>query len=149
MYSFENTGGWLSGPRSAWISLPTVDYLNENRFRPVIVQEMNPAHVNAGNVLQYVRESIADDDDYVGSGVFSSQVANAIDTATVRSFNPRGVDTPFKVFILVRKRGIVSSTYLIWGEPQDNAAARKLAVDYATVNQTIDQTNAGILSWHS
>lgn len=145
-YSFENAGDWFSAPsreRSGWISLPTTDYLDRNDWRPVIVQEMNPAHVRATSVLRYIRRSMAADDDYLGSGVCSSQVSNAIDAATVRPFNPRRVDTPHKVFTLARNRGLVSSTYLIWGQPQENDAARRLASEYATVNQS----GAGILSW--
>ena len=146
VYSFENAGDWFSSPKkekSGWISLSTASYVNKNSWRPIIVQELNPAHVNASSVLNYVKTSSAKDDDYLTSGVCSSQVSNAVDKATTKSFNPKGVDTPFKVFQLANQRGLVSNTYLIWGSPQQNAAQTKLDTDYASVNQS----GNGILAW--
>ncbi|MEO1999427.1 MAG: hypothetical protein ABGZ17_29630 [Planctomycetaceae bacterium] len=146
VYSFENAGDWFSLPnreRSGWKSFTTRAYLNQNRFRPVVVQEMNATTVNANSVARYIRSSIAADDDYMGSGVCSSQVSNAIDAATRRSFNPRGVDTPLKVFNLARTQGLASATYLIWASPQNNAAATKLSNQYSSVTAS----GTGILSW--
>ena len=146
VYSFENAGDWFSHPsreRSGWKSFTTRSYLAANSFRPVIVQELNPSTVNANAVMRYIRGSIAADDDYMGSGVCSSQVSNAVDAATRRTFNPRGVDTPYKVFQLARSQGLASATYLIWPAPRQNAAATKLRTDYASVISS----GAGILSW--
>ena len=148
VYTFENASDWFSSPKkekSGWLVIRTTEYVTKNNWRPIIVQELNPAHVDAGKVLSYVKKSISADHDYLASGVCSSQVSNAVDAATTSSFNPSGIDTPYKVFSLARNRGLTSETYLIWGQAQDNTAAEKLQTDYATVNQS----GAGILNWAS
>ncbi len=71
------------GDNSGWEQVARDRYLAKNAHRPVILQELTPA-VHAGKVLDYILESIADDDDYLGSGVCSSQAASAIEAGYVQ-----------------------------------------------------------------
>jgi len=147
VHTFENYGDWVSRPskeKSGWLAISTKAYLAKNTKRPVIVQEMKPGSVSANKVLAYVKKSTKNDDDYIGSGVCSSQVANGIDAGTTATFNPKGVDTPFKVFQLAERQGLADKTYLIWADPQDNSAQEKLDTDYKSVSNSGD----GILKWH-
>jgi hypothetical protein len=140
VYTFENlTGGALS-ENSGWSILKTTDYLSlpGNVKRPIVIQELDMQKVNAGKALAYIQGSIANDEDYLGSGVCSTQAASAIDAGITGGFDPWGVDTPHSVFALANERKIVSRSYYIWDSsksPADKVAGlvEKLANDYAGV----------------
>ena len=139
VHTFENAGDWFSLPtreRSGWRRFGRAAYLAQNTQRPVIVQVLDRVRVDAADAEAYVVRSTADDDDYIGSGVCSSQVANAVDAASpTLVFNPRGIDTPYKVFHLARTMGLATTTYAIWAGTNANASA-KLAKDYPSVTTT-------------
>ena len=106
IYSFEGID--YGGNKSGWIQVARTKYLGKNTHRPVIYQTLTSA-VSEGRVLRYILASIADDDDYVGSGVCSSQAANAIEAGYAASFNTWGVDTPYDIYDLAQKKRIVTS----------------------------------------
>jgi len=112
VFSFEVTAGWADA-RSGWRIIGRSEYLNLNRSRPVIVQDLKSGQVNADHVLRYLLASDSNDDDYIGSGVCSSQVSNAIDAGTTVRFDPFGLDHPATVFHLARKLGLVQRTTVI------------------------------------
>jgi hypothetical protein len=137
VYTFENlTGGALS-ENSGWSILKTNDYLKlpGNVSRPIVIQELSDQKVAAEKVLAYIHASIARDDDYLGSGVCSSQAASAIDAGITGGFSPWGVDTPHSVYSLAKERKLVSRAYHIWDSrhtPADKVPAliEKLANAY-------------------
>ena len=136
VYSFENTGDWFSSGAGAsgWITAKLDDYLKKNEKRPVLLQELSEK-VKPGPVEDFIKKSIADDDDYLSSGVCSSLVASAVDAGFTGSFNPWGVDTPWKVYHLARQKGIVATEKGVWDTDKVNIVhraviAQKLALDY-------------------
>jgi hypothetical protein len=114
VYSFENIGDWSSrGDSSAWITVDLEEFLKHNEFRPVIMQTLN-TKVNSAKAERYLIASMNADDDYISSGVCSSQVSNAINSGMIRKFDPPGIDTPKSVYNLARKMGIVDSENAVW-----------------------------------
>jgi len=113
VYTFEDTGGWFNSG-SAWKKLNYDQYLAGNTHRPVLVQTIPSA--NSGFVTEYVDQSIASDDDYIGSGVCSQQVARAVNYALPHNidFDPRGFDTPFGVYHCARRLGVVGREEYDW-----------------------------------
>lgn len=127
VYSFENAGDWFAvTERSGWQVFGVKSYLKDNEHRPVILQELT-SRVDAGKAFGYIVRSMAGDDDYIGSGVCSSQVSNAIDAAWNGSFNPAGVDTPHKVYTLANRSGIVAD--ISWTWPGRDALPAKMRDD--------------------
>ncbi len=103
VYTFEDVAnGWLQSG-SGWKKLIYGNYLKSNVHRPVLVQTISRA--SSYLVREYVNKSIKNDDDYIGSGVCSQQVAKAINYALPTSvdFDPVGFDTPYKVYHLARR----------------------------------------------
>ena len=139
VYSFENAGDWFSkggNNASGWITAKLADYLKKNEKRPVLLQELNEK-VRPGPVEAYIKKSIAEDDDYLSSGVCSSLVASAINAGYSAGFNPFGVDTPWKVYHHAKQKGIVAGERGIWDPDKVNFAHRgliasKLALDFPT-----------------
>lgn len=114
VYTFEDVGGgWLQSG-SGWKKLQFGPYLQDNRHRPVLVQTISFA--NPILVTQYVDRSIANDDDYIGSGVCSTLVSKAVNWALPQSidFDPKGFDTPFGVYHCARRLGLVKSEEYFW-----------------------------------
>ncbi len=144
--TFEEIGG-----ATAWVILDTKTYLHQNRHRPVVVQELNEK-VRPLDVVGYVLRSMKRLEGYMSSGVCSTQVAWAIDAGTVKKFEPKGIDTPRQVYLLVKHQGLVKSTYYYW--PGASASVlgdtfsklqNKLATDYAGVPEAAP--SAGVASW--
>lgn len=114
VYTFEDVaGGWLQSG-SGWLTLNYDSYLKKNEHRPVLAQTIKDA--NPGSVKKYVAKSIANDDDYIGSGVCSQQVAKAVNYALPANidFDPPGFDTPFAVYHYARTLGLVVKEEYFW-----------------------------------
>lgn len=147
VYTFEELAG-IRG--DSWIIINVSKYLKKNGHRPVVVQEVNEK-VNFKKVMNYLAHSIQRDDDYLTSGVCSSQVAAAIDAGMNQKFNPTRIDTPRKVYMLAKTKGIVKRSYYYWpGAPALGDYARYFLVermerDYADVTSLVP--NDGIISW--
>lgn len=143
LYTFEDTGGWFASG-SGWKTLVSDSYLKANEHRPVLIQTIPLAA--PGSVTKYVINSIANDDDYGGSGVCSQQVARAVNYALPRhiDFDPKGFDTPFGVYHCARRLGLVSSEEYFWpGRGKINALAwarivNKLRADYPVAFRSMD-----------
>ena len=137
VYSFENVGDWFSkggNNASGWVTAKMADYLKKNEARPVLLQELSEK-VRPQPVEDYIKKSIASDDDYLSSGVCSSLVASAVNAGFTAGFNPFGVDTPRNVYHLAKQKGIVASERGIWDPDKVNFVHRgliaaKLAVDF-------------------
>ena len=114
VYSFEDIGN-IGSDGSGWISMSLAKYLKKNAFRPVILQQLTSA-VDPGKALQFINNSIANDDDYLGSGVCSSGAAGAIEAGYGKSVNTLGVDRPYEIYQLVKKLGIVASERTEWAD---------------------------------
>lgn len=122
IYSFQGLD--YGGNNSAWVQSARSKYLGENAHRPVIFQRLSSA-VADGKVLLYILASIADDDDYATSGVCSSQAANAIEAGYASNFNTWGLDTPYDIYDLAKKKNMVSSESFHWsGESSCNFMVR-------------------------
>lgn len=117
VYSFENAGDWFSvrTESSGWITMDAQEYIDKNAARPVVLQDINE-QVNRSKVLRYIFGSMETDMDYLSSGVCSSLVCSAIEAGYTGSFNPPGVDTPYKTFHLANKKGIVRGTSVTWAD---------------------------------
>ncbi len=147
VYTFEDPAGFTG---DSWIIMNVSRYLKQNEHRPVVVQELN-AKVEFIKVMKYLSQSIQRDSDFVGSGVCSSQVASAIDAGMVQKFNPTRIDTPRKVYLLGKNKGIVKRSYYIW--PGFGALSyivrhflvEKMDEEYADVTSVVP--NDGIMSW--
>ncbi len=122
VYSFQGID--YGGNKSAWVQFARSKYLARNAHRPVIFQKLTSA-VADGKVQRYILASIADDDDYATSGVCSSQAANAIESGIPGTFNTWGVDTPYDIYDLAKKKRIVSAESFHWpGESGCNFMVR-------------------------
>ena len=144
VYSFENMGDWFSvfNEKSGWKIFKLKKYLETNKNRPVIIQELS-SKVSAAKVKSYILNSISSDADYGSSGVCSSVAASAVEGAMTGSFNPSGVDTPYKVFHLAIKKGIVKSTQVYWpGKSSLSDGVRqsilnKIKADYPSIGSAV------------
>jgi hypothetical protein len=137
VYTFENLMGGALSSNSGWSIVKTTDYLKlpGNVIRPIVIQELDMQKVNAGKALAYIEASIANDEDYLGSGVCSTQAASALSAGVAGGFDPWGVDTPHSVYALAKERMLVSRAYYIWDSSKAPAAKvpgliEKLANEY-------------------
>jgi len=112
VYSFQDASNYGSSG-SGWLVIGLKKYLGQNEHRPVILQELTSA-ISVGKVLQYINKSRADDDDYGSSGVCSSQAASAIESGYASSFNTWGIDKPYEIYQLAKKKGIVKKETMTW-----------------------------------
>lgn len=143
VYTFEDTGGWLSSG-SGWKKLVMSSYMAANEHRPILIQTIPQA--TSEWVTEYVDRSIANDDDYGGSGVCSQQVSRAVNYALPQhiDFDPKGFDTPFGVYHCARRLGLVSGEEYFWpGRGRINALAwarivNKLRADYPAAYKSMD-----------
>ncbi len=143
VYTFEDASGWFNN-RSGWKTLDYDDYLAANVRRPVLVQTV-PAAVS-NYVIEYVAKSIANDDDYGGSGVCSQQVSRAVNYSLPQHiiFDPKGFDTPFGVYHCARRLSLVSGEEYFWsGRKSINVLAwarivNKLRADYPVAFRSMD-----------
>ena len=143
VYTFEDTGGWLSSD-SGWKTLAFNSYMAANEHRPVLVQTIPQA--SDVWVTEYVMRSIENDDDYGGSGVCSQQVARAVNYSLPENiiFDPRGFDTPYGVYHCARRLRLVESEQYYWpGKGRINALAwarivNKLKSDYPAAFNSMD-----------
>lgn len=145
VYTFEDAGGgWLSSG-SGWKILDYDQYLSENTHRPVLAQKIQSS--TPAYVTEYVEKSIANDDDYLGSGVCSQQVSRAVNYSLPENiiFDPKGFDTPFGVYHCARRLGIVVSEEYAWeGRKDINYRAWQnifltLAYDYPVAKQAMEK----------
>jgi len=89
-------------------------------------------------VIEYVNKSIENDDDYLGSGVCSQQVAKAVNYSLPKEidFKPKGFDTPFNVYHCAQRLKVVSSEEYLWPGKSDcsegtrKRICAKLKTDY-------------------
>ena len=109
----EDYAGLINRYSSGWKQFPLDYYLQKNEDRPLFIQELISA-VNAEKILQYIRQSAARDEDYITSGVCSSQAASAIEFAWDQKFDPSGIDKPYNVYLLAKAKKIVKSEEMIW-----------------------------------
>lgn len=143
VYTFEDTGGWFSSG-SGWKKLGMSSYMAANEHRPILIQSIPQAH--GPWVTEYVDRSIANDDDYGGSGVCSQQVSRAVNYSLPQDiiFDPKGFDTPFGVYHCARRLGLVTAEEYFWpGRGKINALAwarivNKLKADYPAAYKTMD-----------
>jgi hypothetical protein len=116
VYTFEDVGsGWLQ-PGSGWKTLDYDQYLKANTHRPVLAQTITQSNYQL--IIEYVNKSIKNDDDYMGSGVCSTQVSKAVNYSLPHGvdFDPKGLDTPFSVYYCARSLSIVTSEDYTWAE---------------------------------
>jgi hypothetical protein len=117
VYSFENIEDIFSviTESSGWKTFGFDAYLRQNSFRPVLIQTLNQK-CNADYLVEYVDKSRKRDDDYLGSGVCSTQVSKAVNYALPQEivFDPKGIDTPFGVYHCARRLGLVLSERYVW-----------------------------------
>lgn len=116
VYTFEDVGsGWLQ-PGSGWKILDYNAYKSANTHRPILAQTITQA--NPQLIIDYVNKSIANDEDYIGSGVCSTQVSKAVNYALPKGvdFDPKGFDTPFGVYYCARRLSIVASEEYTWAD---------------------------------
>ncbi|MFA5120444.1 hypothetical protein [Zavarzinia sp.] len=114
-YTFENVGGgWLQSG-SGWLAKNKADYMRANEHRPILLQYLNAKAV-PGFIQEYVKKSSDNDDDYVGSGVCSTQVSKAVNYSLPEGviFDPKGIDTPFGVFHCARRMQLVIREEYTW-----------------------------------
>ncbi|HUF04285.1 MAG TPA: hypothetical protein VMM38_08930 [Aridibacter sp.] len=144
VFTFEDaTNGWLQSG-SGWKKVKYETYLGGNKHRPVLAQTIRGA--SPDSVTKYVDRSIANDDDYLGSGVCSQQVAKAINYSLPHDidFDPKGFDTPFGVYHCARRLKVVigeeytwpgraSLTVGVWA-----SIVNKLKVDYPDAHKSMD-----------
>jgi hypothetical protein len=149
VYSFENIGDWFSiqTENSGWKASAYDKYLEQNAFRPVIIQILNEK-VNPYKVESFIKRSKGADDDYLTSGVCSSLCASAINAGVTFGFDCKGIDTPKKVYDLARKKGIVTQENVVWSGVGKTRALEwagvvlKLEVDYPLVFGKMKQARA-------
>lgn len=140
-YTFENVGGgWLQAG-SGWKALEIKGYMKANEHRPILVQYLKPS-VIPGYVVEYVQKSSANDDDYIGSGVCSTQVSRAINYALPEGvvFDPKGVDTPFGVFHCARRLAMVTREEYFWP-----GKAKMPVLRWASIVNTLKSDYPGVL----
>lgn len=122
VFSFQNPD--YGEDNSGWLQFSRTDYLRRNRHRPVITQVLN-SQVSDGLTLRYINASITDDDDYLSSGVCSSQAANAIGAGSGERFNTPGIDTPYDIYNLAKTKRYVLTEQMDWpGETDCNPFVR-------------------------
>ena len=132
VFSFQDAGNWGSNG-SGWMQFSRTKYLARNKHRPVITQRLTSA-VSDGKVLAYINASITGDDDYLTSGVCSSQAANAIEAGIQGSFNTWGIDTPNDIYALAKQKRMVAHEAMDWpGEDDCNFFVRN-AIKVALVS---------------
>ncbi len=143
VFTFQDAfNGWLD-KRSGWVIDSLSSYLRANEHRPALLQTLSKA--NPKSVVKYVNRSIANDDDYLGSGVCSQQVALAVNYALPKNiiFDPKGFDTPFGVFYCARRLALVTSETYSWpgrgklGASVETRIVNKLKSDYPGVLKKI------------
>ncbi|MEK7724423.1 MAG: hypothetical protein AAB336_08765 [Acidobacteriota bacterium] len=136
VYTFEDVAnGWLQRG-SGWKTLDYNTYLQANTHRPVLAQTITQS--TSQLITDYVNKSIKNDDDYIGSGVCSTQVSKAVNYSLPKGidFDPKGFDTPFGVYWCARRLGIVSSEDYVWADRKKLTVltwagiVNKLASDY-------------------
>jgi hypothetical protein len=114
VYTFEEVrSGWFQSG-SGWKILDYDQYLKANAHRPVLAQTIKAS--NGFLIAEYVSKSINNDDDYVGSGVCSTQVSKAVNYSLPKGidFDPKGFDTPFGVYYCARRLSLVTSEEYTW-----------------------------------
>ena len=114
VYTFEDVGGGWLQEGSGWKKFGFDSSLKANAHRPVLVQTLSL--VRGDSVVKYVDRSIAADDDYVSSGVCSSQVSRAVNFGLPENvdFDPKGIDTPYGVFYCARRLSLVMKEEYFW-----------------------------------
>jgi hypothetical protein len=97
----------------------------------LLLQTLSMTAICPPLVAEYVNQSVANDDDYIGSGVCSTQAARALDYAMPSVvFEPRGFDTPFGVYSCARRLQLVVSESYLWpGRQALDEAVRMRVVD--------------------
>lgn len=136
VYTFEDVGGGWLQKGSGWKVLDYATYVKANAHRPVLAQTISQS--NSTLVTEYVNNSIKNDDDYMGSGVCSTQVSKAVNWSLPQGidFDPKGFDTPFGVYWCARRLGLVVSEEYTWGDRKKLMVhvwaniVNKLASDY-------------------
>ncbi len=103
---------------SGWKEANLGTYVLDNAFRPIIFQDITKS-VDSAKIVGYVKGSKDGGDLYGPDGVCSTHTSNAI-AAALRTgrFNPRGLDTPNKVYLEVEKLSLASSTTVKWAKPK-------------------------------
>ena len=112
VYSFEKfIGAFNVSKSSAWVQFHTKDYLEANRHRPVIIQELKPERTDATRIHDAIAASDLADTDYLSSGVCSQQAAVALSAGLKLNVNPWGMDTPHNIYRFVKSVGAVAEEY--------------------------------------
>jgi hypothetical protein len=129
LYTFEALD--YGGSGSGWKTLDRDSYFASNTHRPLLLQTLSMTAICPHLVAEYVNQSIANDDDYIGSGVCSTQAARALDYAMPSIvFEPRGFDTPYGVYQCARRlQLVVSESYLWTGRQALDRSVRMRVVD--------------------
>lgn len=144
VYTFEDVGGGWFQNGSGWRKVDLDTYLKNNEHRPALLQTLKT--VTDAWVVEYVNQSIANDDDYLGSGVCSTQVAKAVNYALPQNiiFEPKGIDTPYGVFYCARRLKLVTGEQYLWpGRAKLTVGTwasivNKLKADYPSVLEKMD-----------
>ena len=61
--------------------------------------------VSAKDSLSHIHRSMQSEEKYIRAGLCNSQMASAVEAGIGQSFDPRGVDTPDKVYSLAKWPG--------------------------------------------
>ena len=111
VHTFEVPPHQTIGPGTGWDKFKMGDYLRRNAHRPVYIQTLK-TEVDPGRTYSYVVNST---DDYGINGVCSQQVALAVDHGwMLGTFDPVGIDTPYKVYHHARRKRLVQSESRVW-----------------------------------
>ena len=112
VYTFERfLAGWVATTTSGWLQIPTRDYLDMNRHRPVVVQELAASKANATAILKYIADSDASDADYLSSGVCSQLAAQSLSAGLPIKVDPLGLNFPWQVYHFLKYSGMLSDAY--------------------------------------
>ncbi len=142
-HTFEDVGGAWFQDGSGWLQFDYKAYLKKNTHRPVLLQTI-PTAVGS-YVVEYIDKSKKRDDDYLGSGVCSQQVAKAVNYGLPKdvNFDPKGFDTPFAGYHCAQRLSVVSTEEYLWpdrhsiGEGTRKRIEEILKVEYPWTKGTL------------
>ena len=138
VYTFENYKDYGSS-NSGWLAFGLTEYLEKNTFRPVILQMLGQS-VDAGKALQYINKSRKSEDDYLSSGVCSSQAASTINAGySAGSFNTWGVDTPYDIYRLAHKLNLVDDEQMFWPDRDTLNSGERTRIE-----EKLDEITSGL-----
>ncbi|MBI4904205.1 MAG: hypothetical protein HY820_11250 [Acidobacteria bacterium] len=138
VYTFEVVvGAWFVRAKSGWRMLKARTYFDENKSRPVVVQELNPSITKESDILAYIYGSDMKDEDYLSSGHCSYQASRAV-SAGIGLDPGANCLLPNAYYRWLNMTGYVSSCYTAYPalKPDNAEFKRQMENDYPKANQT-------------